>query len=156
MFGKISQKNKSYITTIISLLICAMFLSYYNINYSVGVLKNTAESSSRAEKVINSETYARTNGNRNKFKFVNSKLADTEKEEILSEKALADTHYDSSVKKWMICYLYIFNILLISSFLLYIKGWFIKVSHSRYQFYQVHYIQLKDGKKDALSYCQSI
>jgi hypothetical protein len=43
----------------------------------------------------------------------------------------------------------------ISACILYIKGWF-KVPHSSYQFFKVHYTQLRDGKSDAFSYIYSI
>jgi hypothetical protein len=156
MFTKIIRINRLYIIAIISLLIGALFLSYYSMNDTVEIFKKSTDSDNQISKVMNSENYAKTNSSSNKIKLANTKLADTEKEEILSEKALADTHYDSFGKKWMLCYLYIFVILLISAFRLYFKGWFIKVSQSRFQFFQVHFIQLKDGKKDALSYCHSL
>jgi hypothetical protein len=128
---------KLFATLIISLLICALFLSYCSIDYAIGASR---------------DTFAKSESNANKLKFSTNKLTDSEQEEILSDYTLANSHYASFEKKWMLYYLYIFSILIISVFAFYIKGWFIKVTHSRFQFHQVHFIQLKDGKKSALSY----
>lgn len=151
MLRQLIHVDKLNMIAIISLLICALFLPYYNINYTVKVYEKADESAS-----INRDTYTRYGRNANKIRFAANKLADTNNEEIVSERPFADSHNDSLEKKWSPYYLYLFLITIISSFILYIKGWFIKVTHSRFQFYQVHFTQLKDGKKDALSYNYSM
>ncbi len=153
MLKKIFCFSKLYIITVISLLICALFFAYYRTDYTLEIIKKSTDGvkSGRA----GSEALDKT-GSTNKIKFANNKLADSENEETISEKSIAGTRYDLSGKKWMYCYLYILAILLVSTIIRHIKGWFIKVSRSRFQFYQVHYIQLKDGEKGALSLCYSI
>ena len=153
MLAKVFQLNKFYISAIISLLICGLFFSYYNnINVSIAIYKKNMENNSHSVKLLDSEAMTKSGADTNKSKYSNERLAITENEEINSEKKLADSHQGSLERKWMFYYFYIFNILFLSTFILYNKGWFIKVLRSRYQFYQVHYIQLKDGKKNALSY----
>ncbi len=154
MLKKLIRLKKLYITVVITLLVGAMFFSYYSVNDTMEILKNSFNSENN--KAVSSEALAKARGSTNKLKFTNNKLADTEKEKIISKKTIADTYYNSFSKRWMFCYLYIFIILLAYLFILYIKGWFIKLSHPRFQFYQAHYIQLKDGKKDALSYPYSV
>lgn len=145
MLNKLIRYNKLNIT-IISLLICALFFSYYSISsYKVELYKKSDEVS------INKDTYARNRNNANRIRVVSNRPADTDKEEIISGKFLTDGPNEFFGKKWLLYYLYLFYLSVISACILYIKGWFIKVTHSKFQFYQVHFIQLKDGKKDALS-----
>ncbi len=152
MLTKVFQLNKLYISAIISLLICTLFFSYYNnMNTSMAIYKKNLESNSQSMK-LDSEAMTKSGANTNKSKYSNEKLAVTENEELNSEKKLADSHQGSLERKWVFYYFYILNFLFLSAFILYNKGWFIKVLLSRYQFYQVHFIQLKDGKKSALSY----
>ena len=147
MLNKLFVLNKLYITTVISLLICALFFSYYNLNSSIEVFKKNIESNQNC-KVTNSETAAKAGGNTNKLRFANLRFTETEKDDQLLTKKLGFNHQSPLGRKWMFCYFYIINILYLSIIILYSKGWFIKVLRSTYQFYQVHYIQLKDGKKE--------
>lgn len=151
MLKQVLRVNKLNMIAIISLLVCALFLSFYCINYSVEAYKKAGEG-----RFINQDTYSRNSANANKIRFNGYKLTETYKEEVISGKASADNHKDSLEKKWIPSFLNLISMALISVSLLYIKGWFIKVTHSRFQFFKVHYTQLKDGKKDALSYIYSM
>lgn len=148
MSVKILRFSNLYAKTIISLLICALFLAYYSVDFTIDAYKRSTENSSS----VSRDNDAKTGNSTNKLKFAGNKLTDSEQEEILSDNVIADNHYASFEKKWMLFYLYVFSILILSIFTFYIKGWFIKVTHSRFQFHQVHFIQLKDGKKSALSF----
>lgn len=143
--------KKFNIITIISLLICALFISFYCMNYSVSVYKKAG-----ADGFINQDTYTRNSTKARKVRFSAYRLADTYKEEVISGKASKDNHKDSLEKKWIPTFINLISIVLISVFIHYIKGWLIKVTHSKFQFFIVHYTQLKDGKKDALSYIYSM
>ncbi len=134
MIKELKRLNKLYITTIISLLICILFFSYFNVNHTVEVLKKSIESENQSSKIINNETLAKTSGNTNKLSFANDRLIEAENEEILFEKALADTHQGSLGRKWMFYYVYLFIILFISTYILYIKGWFIKFLNRDFNF----------------------
>ncbi len=151
MLKPVLRVNKTNFVIIISLLVCALFLSFYCVNYSVEVYKKAGEG-----RLINQDTYYRNSANANKFRFNGYKLTDTYKEEVTSGKSSADSHKDSSEKKWLLSFAALISMTLISVSILYIKGWFIKVTHSRFQFFKVHFTQLKDGKKDALSYIYSM
>ena len=155
MFGTIFKLNKFHMLTVISLLLLALFFSYYNVNSGIDVYKKSSENSRKEGRLSNTGAMDKTGGNTNKLRFANLRIAETEKEKLLSEKKLGDDHQSSLGRKWMFYYFYIFNILFLSTFILYNKGWFIKVIRSKYQIFQVHYIQSKDGKKNALSCCHS-
>ncbi len=145
--------NKLYILYIISMLICALFFTYYSINDTAGILK---KSFNGGYSKAGSEAVSKTGSNSNKTKFSGNKLAYSESEEIINKEIFTEARSDHFEKKWMLYYSYLSAILFFSIIILYVKGWFIKESLLGFQFYQVHYIHLKDGKKDALSYLYSI
>lgn len=148
MLKLVLHLNKLHQITIISLLVCSLLLSFYCINYSVEVYKKVSEGH-----LINKDVYNR-NSTSNKINYANDRVTDSYKEEVTFQKAPADNY--QSLKKWNSFFVVLLFIFLMSVITLYVKEWFIKVRHWTYQFIKVHFTQLKDGKKDALSYLFSM
>ncbi len=154
------HENNLFFKVPMILLICALFLSYYKLNFTTDFLNSNVKENKMTEglKQINGltgiETFVKTNVKISRVEFVNDELIDLENDKIISEKAFLNNRQDYLGSRWLFYYYCLFIILLFLFYInvRYIRAWFVKVFQSKYKLSPVHYIQLKDGKKNALSY----
>lgn len=145
MLKLVLHLNKFQIITIISLLFSTLLLSFSSMNYSMEVYKKADE-----KHFVNQDVYSRSRTSE-KISYARDKVMDSYIEDLDSQEVSTDNYQNPLDKKWIS-----FFIALMASVIFYIKGWLIKVNHWRYLFIMVHFTQLKDGKKDALSYAFSM
>ncbi|MFU0828347.1 MAG: hypothetical protein ACFWTJ_12615 [Lachnoclostridium sp.] len=104
---------------------------------------------------VNQDVYSRSRTSE-KISYARDKVMDSYIEDLDSQEVSTDNYQNPLDKKWISFFVVLFFIALMASVIFYIKGWLIKVNHWRYLFIMVHFTQLKDGKKDALSYAFSM
>jgi hypothetical protein len=143
----VKRLNHIFMTTGMAIIICVLFISCYTLNEfnnSMWIRKSVS-----TESTTKTAEYYRTSGN------MKANKVDWKIEHAKLEFVDMDKYYLNSILKiYGSSQLILFSIIIIFILLiLSFRVWRIKISKSKNNLLLVHYIQSKDGKKDALSTC---
>lgn len=147
MIRSLFVKNRLLIISVLILVLFASFLYYYTslsssasescLNYRVKRTKVT-----QYEEINNHSGMSKVNlQTQELICYNNNDLMDN-----ITKKLLFDN-------KMIMSIFFILTIILsMYQFCLYIRNWIIQISQTKMKSFMVHYLQLKDGKKNALSF----
>lgn len=156
MKNAFAYKKSFYNIILLVILILAMIFAYS----SSGVFKSLNKTKQLTETNYNvkglTETLLRDTlkmrmGMEANKEVILSYLPSFESNESIIQKTELDHINLMQYNKWFLFQFLFFILLYLYEFLEYVKEWIIQISQSRFDFFVVRFVELKDGKKDALS-----
>ncbi len=146
------QWNKSILIAVVILLIGTLFFSYVatDIFFNSVSVRRLAEGQSLSQGLVKTVSYVKSGNKLNETGLSYNRISILN-QEIVPEKVFINNVKPDFENRWQFSLYFLCVAIALNLLILAVKEWLIKVTRTGRQFIMVHYIQSKDGKKNAAS-----